>query len=179
MDELFIDRLSEFPFHVVTLHIWEKMLSQGTRFQSCSSFKMRPQHFLISAVLKKNLQCQKWRNLSLQWLRRNFSSLIGRRGRWWERGVGGRPCSQMHVNNGFSVGAFGFGMEWCWEVGECPHLWWAPSRLCACASAQQSRPEALRCHNTDSTVVTSCCVLFQGRDEMCACVCDQDRGNIS
>lgn len=34
----------------------------------------------------------------------------------------------MHVNKGFSVWVFGFGKEWCWEVGECPHLWWAPSR---------------------------------------------------
>lgn len=76
MDELFIDRLSEFPFHAVTLHILEKMLSQGSRFQFCSSFKMRHQQFLIFAVLKKNLRCQKWRNLSLHWLRRKFSSLL-------------------------------------------------------------------------------------------------------
>jgi len=68
MEELFIDRLIEFPFHAVTLHIWN--WSQGTRFHYRCSFKMRHQQFLISAVLKKNLQCQKWRN-------RETSAFIG------------------------------------------------------------------------------------------------------
>ncbi len=88
----------------------------------------------VCFVLKKSLQgssCQKWINPSPHWLRREFGPLLLAEVIDKETGSWGGvwSCSLMHVNNGFSVWGFGFGTERRWEVGECPHLWWAASSL--------------------------------------------------
>lgn len=151
---------------MLCLHIWEERCHMKLYWVLrliCSELSAVPHFRLLifsgsqSVVLKKSLQC-----LLSHWLRRNFGSLllaveIERMGSW------GRPRSLMHVNNGCSVWAFGFGMERRWEVGECPHLWWDPSRSLLVPALHNLVPKL--CGATTQTALLSPAVVFSFQKE--------------